>query len=197
MTIRAWMPAARGMPLPTLCGGLALAAAPAVVTLLRGGNDLSGSLVAATIIGGPIVALAVEDPASETISASPTSLARRRLLRLSAIVLALAVVWAGVVVGAGIATSVTRHVLAQRAAEGAAVAGLAAAASGLAHRRGVASSGQIGAVAGALSVLVISSLAFRFHQLPSFMGGEAHARWWVVAAGGWLVTAWTWRDPAY
>ena len=77
-----------------------------------------------------------------------------------------------------------------------AVAGLAAGASGLAHRQGVASSGAIGAVGGALSVLVISSLAYRFQQLPSLMGGEAHGRWGLIALVGWAVTAWTWRDPA-
>jgi len=184
------------MSVATLSGTLALAAAPTVITLLRGGDDLSGALVAATLIGAPIVALAVEDSAAETLSASPTSLARRRSLRLSAITLALAIVWAGIVLAAWSAAAVTGDDLALRAAEAAAVAGLAAGASGLAHRQGVASSGAIGAVGGALSVLVISSLAYRFEQLPSLMGGEAHGRWWLIALVGWAVTAWTWRDPA-
>lgn len=196
MTARAWLPAARGMPLPLVGAALALASAPMLIALLRGKTDVSGALVAATIVGASSVALVVEDPAGETISAVPTSLARRRMLRLSAMALALAVTWAGLMVATVIEASVTGHDLAQRAAEGAAVAGLAAAASGLAHRQGLASSGQIGAVTGGLSVLVISSLAFRFHQLPSLMSEEVHGRWWLVAASGWLVTAWTWRDPA-
>lgn len=194
--MRAWVPAARGMPLPLVGAALALASTPMLIALLRGNHDVSGPLVAATIIGASIVALAVEDPAGETISACPTSLARRRTLRLSAILLALAALWAALVIAAPIGGSVPGHDLARRAAEGAAVAGLAAGASGLAHRNGVASSGPMGAVAGALSALVISSLAFRFDQLPSIMSDEAHGRWWLIALAGWAVTAWTWRDPA-
>lgn len=196
MTARAWVPTARGVPLPLLGAAAALASAPMLIALPRGNDDVSGALVAATIVGASIVALVVEDPAGETISASPTSLARRRMLRLSAILLSLTVTWTGLIVATVIGASVTGHDLAQRAAEGAAVAGLAAGASGLAHRRGVGSSGQIGAVAGALSVLVISSLAFRFDQLPSLMGDVHHDRWWFIALGGGIVTAWTWRDPA-
>jgi hypothetical protein len=184
------------MPLPLVGAALALASTPMLIVLLRGNDDASGALVAATIVGASIVALAVEDPAGETISAVPTSLARRRMLRLSAILLALAVTWAGLMVAAVIEASVTSYDLVQRATEGAAVAGLAAAAGGLAHRQGVASSGQIGAVAGALTVLVIAALAYRFRALPTLVGEQHHLRWWGIAVGGWLITAWTWRDPA-
>lgn len=197
MTGRAWGPAVRGMPLPLLGAALALAATPTLIVLLRGHDDISGALVAATIIGASTVALVVEDPAGETISASPTSLARRRMLRLSAVALALVSTWGFLVGAAQVGASVSAHDLALRAAEGAAVAGLATAAGGLAHRRDTAGSGRIGAVASSLSVLVISSLAVRFTQLPSLMGEEAHGRWWLVAAAGWTVGAWTWRDPAH
>lgn len=197
MTGRAWVPAARGMPLPLVGAALALASTPMLIVLLRGNDDASGALVAATIIGAAIVALTVEDPAGETLSASPTSLARRRMLRLSALALALAVTWGGVVVAAEIAGGVTGHDLAQRAAEAAAVAGLAVAMSGLAHRRGAASSGEIGAVAAALSMLVITSLAYRFEQLPGLLNETHHGRWWLIAAAGGAVGAWTWRDPAH
>lgn len=196
MTRRAWLPAARGLPLPTIGAVLTLAAVPAAFTLGKGDHDLSGALVAAAIIGATALALAVEDPAGETLSASPTSLARRRALRLSAILLGLVITWTVLVAAASIVGPLTGDDLARRAAEAAAVSGLAAAAAGLSHRSGVASAGPVGAVAGALSTLVISSLAFRFHQLPSLMGEEHHARWWLVATVAWSVAAWTWRDPA-
>jgi len=184
------------MPLPLVGGALALASTPMLIVLLRGNDDVSGALLAATIIGAAIVALTVEDPAGETLSASPTSLARRRVLRLSALALALAVTWGCVLMAAEVAGRFTGHELAQRAAEGAAVAGLAAATSGLAHRRGVTGSAEIGAVAGALGVLVITSLAHRFQQLPALLSEPHHGRWWLVALVGWVVAAWTWRDPA-
>lgn len=176
---------------------LALAAAPAVFTLGKGDRDLSGSLVAAAIIGAAAVAFAVEDPAGETLAASPTPLARRRALRLSAILLGLAITWSVLVAAAAIRGPLTGQDLALRAAEAAAVAGLAAAAAGLAHHSGVATAGSVGAGAGALTALVITSLAYRVHQLPALMTEAHHGRWWVVAAAAWAVTAWTWRDPAH
>lgn len=197
MTLRAWAPATRGMPLPTIGAVLALAVAATVIVLLDGGRDLSGALVAAAIIGASAVAFAVEDPAGETLSASPTSLARRRSLRLSAIALALALTWMVVVAIAAGRGPLTGDELALRAAEIAAVSGLAAAASGIGHRRGVASAGPVGAVAGALCMLMISSLAFRFHQLPALTGVDHHERWWLVGLAGWAAAAWTWRDPVH
>ncbi len=194
--MRAWGPAARGLPLPTIGAVLALAAAPAVFTLGKGGHDLSGSFVAAAIIGAAAVAFAVEDPAGETLSASPTSLARRRALRLSAILLGLAITWMVLVAAAAIRGPLTGHDLAQRAAEAAAVSGLASAAAGLAHRQSVATAGSVGAGTGALTALVITSFAYRFHQLPALMTEAHHGRWWLVALTAWTVTAWTWRDPA-
>lgn len=196
MTLRAWAPATRGLPLPTIGAVLALTATPPVFVLLKGDHDLSGALVAAAIIGAAAVAFSVEDPAGETLSASPTSLARRRSLRLSAILLALAVTWAVLVAIAAIRGPLTGDDLAQRAAEIAAVSGLAAAAGGVAQRQSVAGAGPVGAVAGALGVLVVSSLAFRFHQLPMLTIIEHHGRWWLVGLAGWAVAAWTWRDPA-
>lgn len=195
-TLRAWVPCTRGLPLPTIAAALGMAAVPAAFVLLKGDRDLSGSVVAAVVIGAPAVAFAVEDSAGETLSASPTSLARRRSLRLSALGLALALLWTVLVVTAMILGPFAADDLAHRAAEAMALSGLAAAAGGIAHRQGVASPGSIGAVAGALCALMISSLSYRFHQLPSLMDGPHHGRWWVIAIVGWALAAWTWRDPA-
>lgn len=195
-TLRAWAPATRGMPLPTLNAVLVLAAIPAVSTAPQGGRDLTGALVAASVISSTTVAFAVEDPAGETLSGSPTSLARRRGLRLSAIVLAVAVVWLALVALAGSREPTSANNLAQRAAEVAAVSGLAAAAAGLLHSHDVAGAGPIGATAGALTSLLISSLAYRFHDLPALMSATHHGRWWVIGLAGWAIAAWTWRDPA-
>lgn len=196
VTLRAWIPAARGLPLPTIGAVLALAAVPTMGVLVEGGRDLTGALVAAAIIGGASAAFLVEDPAGETLSASPTSLARRRVLRLGAIAVGLAVTYAVLVTIAAIHGPLTGDELARRAAEVAAVSGLAAAAGGLSHRHGVAGAGPIGGVAGALAVLMIASFAVRYHQLPPLPDGGRHGRWWLVALVGWTAAAWSSRDPS-
>jgi hypothetical protein len=196
MTLRAWVPAARGLPVRTIGAALLLAAVPTMAVALRGDRDLSGAMAAAAVIGGATAAFFVEDPAGETLSASPTSLARRRALRLSAIALGLAVMLGALVVIATLGASVPGQDLARRAAEVAAVSGLAAAVGGVAHRNAVAAAGPTGAVAGALGVLLISSFAYRYHQLPSVRVVEHHGRWWLVALVGWAAAAWSSRDPA-
>lgn len=197
MTLRAWVPALRGLPLPTIAGLLAMALAPTAITLSRGGDDLSGALVAAAVISATSVAFTVDDPAGETLSASPTSLARRRALRLSAIVLALGLTWAALVAVTATLGPIVSDDLLGRAAEAAAVSGVAVATAGLAHRRGIESPSLIGGVAGGLSSLLITSLALRLHELPALMSTEHHGRWWLVALAGWVVGAWTWRDPTH
>jgi len=184
------------MPLATVGAALALAAAPTVIVLLRGGNDLSGALAAATIIGAPIAALVVEDPAGETISASPTSLARRRLLRGSAILLAVAGCWAALIALGALVGEVTGAALAERAAEAAAVGGIATAAAGVAWRRGALGAAQGGGLVGPLSVLLVSALAQRFSGLPAVASPAHHDRWWALAGVAWAVALWSSRDPA-
>ncbi len=196
MTLQAWAPAARGLPLRTIGAALALAVVPTIVVLVKGGSDLSGALVAAVVIGAPCVAFFVEDPAGETLAASPTSLVRRRVLRLGAIAVGLAVTFAVLVAVALAHGPLAGEVLARRAAEVGAVSGLAASVGGLSHRQGVAGAGPLGAVAGAVSALLIASFAVRYDELPPLLDGEHHARWWLVALVGWAAAAWSSRDPS-
>jgi len=196
MTARAWPGASRGLPWPTLAAVLCLAAAPTAIVLLDGGRDHRGALVAAALVGAAAAAFSVEDAAGETLSASPTSLARRRALRLSAITAAAVCTWAALVTLTLAFGSVSAAELGQRVAEVAAVSGVAGAIAGLAHRRGLPGAAPGGATLGALSVLVTSALAQRFHELPALMAADRHERWWLVAATAWAAVAWTWRDPA-
>lgn len=196
MTARAWPGAARGLPWPTLAAGLGLASTPTVLVLVDGGKDYRGALVAAALLGGGAAAFSVEDPAGETLSASPTSLARRRALRLGAITGAAAATWALLVAVAAAFGSVSGPELGRRFTEIAAVTGVAGAIAGLAHRRGLPGAAPGGAALGALGVLVTSALAQRFHQLPAVATVDRHERWWFVALIAWAVVAWTWRDPA-
>ena len=193
---RAWWPSTRGLPLGTLTAVAGLAAAPTMYRLVRGDTSLGGALVAAAVFLGTTSAFVVDDPAEETLAASPTSLARRRLLRLGAIFLGVAVVALVLVTIASAVGDVSFDELGRRAAELAAVSGLAAAAAASAHRRSVPTPAHGGAVVGLVGVALISALAYRFHRLPALTDSPVHERWWWLAAAGWALAAWSWRDPA-
>lgn len=192
----AWRPATRALPLPMLGAAGLLAALPPLVVAARGGQDFTGALVASFLIAGGVFAFAVDDPAAETLSASPTTLARRHALRLAALVVgAAATLTALWLLGAGLG-ALPASELSQRAAEIAATAGVALAIAGTAQREGTAQAVHLGAVAGPVGVLVMSAFAYRFQQLPAIITPLHHDRWWWVAAGAWAVVAWSWRDPA-
>lgn len=193
---RAWAPTVRALPLPTLGAVLALAATPSAIVLAQGGRDLSNGLVAAALLGAAVTALVVDDPAGETLAASPTSLARRRLLRGSALLLAVAACWAALIALGALVGEVTGAALAERAAEAAAVSGIAVAAAGAAWRRGAPAAVQSGGLAGPLSVLLVSALAQRFSGLPAVASPVHHDRWWALAGVAWAVALWSSRDPA-
>ena len=194
---RAWRPCTRGLPLPTLAAIAGLAALPSVMVLLRDGHSYDGALVAASLAFGASTAFAVEDPAEETLSARPTALAHRRLLRLAAIVLGVAVTSIVLLMVAMAASpnGLAGETVARRAGELAAASGLAGAVAGLAQRRGAPWSAHGGAAGGLLAVLLISSFAYRYTDLPALLDSPHHVRWWLVGLAGWLVVCWTWRDP--
>jgi hypothetical protein len=193
---QAWWPSTRALADRTVAGGLALAALPTCIVVARGGTSFDGALVIAALAVGALLAFSVEDPAEETLAASPTTLARRRLVRLSALVLGGGLVAAIVLtVAAGQGGGVRSGDLGRRAAELAAVSGLAIAVAAAARRRGVPGAVHGGAAVAVLAVLLISSLAYRIQSLPTLLDDPEHERWLVVAAVGWLATAWSWRDP--
>ena len=181
--------------MPTVAAVLAMAAIPAATLVVQGADDFSGALIAAILLSGATAGYLVEDPAGDTLSASPTSLARRRLLRLATIALGVTVTLLLVVVAATSQVPIGPLRLADRAAELLAVTGVAAGTAGLVQRSGGAAAAPTGAVAGPLSALLISSLAVRFHGLPAIASAANHDRWWIVALVGWTTAAWVSRDP--
>ncbi len=197
MLVLGWLPCVRGMQVRTLAAVAGLALAPSLFVLARGGRDYESPLLVAAMVLGAWAAFAVEDEAEETLSGSPTGLARRRLLRLTA--LAGATLLFGAALLAVVALEghgPTAAEAGRRALELAAVGGLSAAAAGVAHRMGWPAAAHGGAIVGAITVLLISALSTRLHQLPSLSGSVQHERWWWAVAAGWGLTAWTWRDPA-
>jgi hypothetical protein len=193
---QAWWPSTRALVDRTVAGGLALAALPTGIVVARGGTGFDGPLVISALALGALLAFSVEDPAEETLAASPTTLARRRLVRLSALTFGGGVVAAIVlVVASAQGGDVRSGDLGRRGTELLAVSGLAIAAAATARRRAVPGAVHGGAAVAVLAVLLISALAYRIRGLPALLDDPEHERWLWVAAVGWLATAWSWRDP--
>ena len=191
----AWRPASRALPVLTISAAIVLATVPSIVARLTGSDDLTGAVTAAAVLGGAAVGFFVEDPAGDTLAASPTPLGRRRCLRLAAISAGVVGMTSLVLALAATAQPVAELRLTDRLAELVAGAALAAAIAGVGHRRGIASAGPTGAVGGAMLLLVISSLAYRIRGLPTVAGLEHHDRWWLIALAGAAVATWSSRDP--
>lgn len=192
----AWRPAVRGMDARTAAAAVGLALAPTLLALLRGSDDFGASLLVAVVVLGAAAAVAVEDPAEETLAASPTGVVWRRLVRMSAIAVATALVIGTVVAVSLGADGITAAEVARRAVELAAVAGVSAGLAAWAARAGLQGAAHGGAVGGALAVLLIAAFAQRYRWLPSLGTAPHHERWWLVAAAGWAAAAWASREPA-
>jgi hypothetical protein len=184
---------ARGLPVAVVGGVLALAIAPATISLLTGKEELSGAVLAAVVIGAAVVAFAADDAAGPTLAAVPVSLARRRGMRLACLAAALAVTWCLVLAAVTWRDPAAAGPLLDRLAEGAAVAGVALAAAGFADRQDL----PVGpaALAGPVGALMVTAFAYRYPQLPAIGGQGQAAKWAWVAAAGWLAAAWESRDP--
>jgi hypothetical protein len=172
-----------------------LAALPAVVTIVHGGQDLRGATVAAALLSGAAYGFAVDDPAAATLAASPSPVRNRLALRVLAVTITVAAAWLVIAVCAWL-TSAPLGPLGPRAAEGAAAAGLAITAARWGPRS-APPDGLRGAIVAIVVPLAITVVA-RSHQLllPT-LGRPDHATgWWAMAAITWLGAWWATRDPA-
>lgn len=186
---------ARTVPRPV--GVLALlCAVPAIVVAAGGRNGFGGALVAASLLAGAGAGYAADDPAAATLGASPTPLLVRRAARASLVIVPLMLGWGGALVVAARYGQGAVDVRSTVAELGATAAVSAAIASRASTSAGV--SAGFGAGLGALLAMVtLSSLGYRWHDLPVLGGGGAtHDRWWWIAAAGVVVAAWSSRDPA-
>ena len=172
-----------------------LASVPVLLTLALQGDDLFAPLVLLALAAGASLGWAVDDPAAELLASMPVATPVRLVFRVGAAAAAAttgtAVVLAAVAVGPGLPPGVG-----DRLPEGAA-AGAAALAFGLVvARRGERAAGAGAVTVGVFGTALIAGLSSKLHQLPSFLPGPHHPRWWLVAAAASLVAIHAGRDPA-
>ncbi len=187
-------PTARVAHLGSAALTVALAAVPVIVTLARS-EDVSVPLILAGLCSGAALAWAVDDRAADLMGSLPVSSPVRTTLRVG-LVACLAIVGAAVIaiavaVGPGLPPD-----FGDRLAETAAAAAVSLGVSLVAARRGERGTGPVGVTAGVLAVGLVAALSVRWPTvLPALAPGSTHARWWVVAAGGFAVAAYAGRDP--
>lgn len=174
---------------------IALAMAPAIVTVARGGTDVSTALIVASLVAGAVLGWAAEDPAADLLAPMPVSSPMRAALRMAwvAAVAAIGVAAGGLIVALGPGLPVDRG---DRLPEAMAAAALSLAIGFVLARRGERGAGAAAVTAGVLGTAFVAALAFRWPTvLPSFMAGPLHDRWWIIAASAAVVAARASRDP--
>jgi putative flippase GtrA len=174
-----------------LLGGI-----PALVTVIRGGDDASVGVTILVLVAAVSVAFGVDDPAANLLSSKPFDAAARRLLRFLIVAFAAAAVTTSIMVfvaaGPGLPDDLPALI-----APSAAAACSASFAALIAFEREDRGSGATGLIIGLLTVAVTTGLAVRWPRIfPTIADGPIHERWWVLAGVGAAGVWRTGRDPA-
>ncbi|HEX4979718.1 MAG TPA: hypothetical protein VFV35_06615 [Acidimicrobiales bacterium] len=173
-----------------------LGAIPALVAAGRGDAVGPPAAVALFLAAGAAGGWAVDDPAAELFAplpiGSPVRLAVRILTVAGVVAGTAAVLLILMAFGPGLPAD-----LGGRGTEAAAAGALALAVGLVAVRRGERAVSPLAVTAGALGIVVIGGLAFRWPSVfPSLGASPVHGRWWFVAAGALLVAVRSGRDPS-
>jgi len=172
-----------------------LAAIPALVTLLWRGEGLFAPLVLAGLVSGAALGWAVDDPAAELLASTPAGTPLRTGIRVGAVALVAAAGFGGLLAAVAIGPGLPPQV-GDRWPEAAAAAATALVVGLIAARRGERAAGAAAVMAGVLGPAMVAGLSFKLRQLPSFLAGPHHDRWWLLALAGLVVALHAGRDPA-
>jgi hypothetical protein len=161
-------------------------------------RDAAAPLQAVSILLASAAGFALDDPAAEILAASPTSLRRRRMVRLALMGPPILLVWLALVAAQGPVSWAEGWVI---AAMFAGLVGLSLAIAGVVSRRSPTGRGGIAVAPGLFILLIVSTLVpTRWRPLPmgDVPGGwtPLYLRWSTAAVIGLLVFLWSSRDPA-
>ena len=180
---------------PTIIGGLI--AVGAIVARMSTGHDLAEIYALALVASTAGLGFALDDPAAETVGASPTPLARRRIHRVAIVGSITAATWlviAGVVSTSDRQRFPTYDVI----IEVAALAAIGLVTSAMVQRRTQAPGGPTAALIVLVGPVFLSGVAFRdVRVFPSLVPGqELRDRWIWLALACAAVLVLASRDPA-
>ena len=181
--------------LPTLLGGIV--AVCAIAVQINSGRALSEIYALALVTSTAGLGFSIDDPAAETVAASPTTLARRRLHSVAIAGTIALTTW--IAIAAVVATSdVQNFPTYDIVIELAALAALGLATSALVQRRTAAPGGPTAALVVLVGPLFMAAVVFRdVNVFPSLVPGQdLRERWIWVAAIAVATLVHTSRDPA-
>ena len=162
---------------PTLVGGLVGLAA--IITQISRGRSLTETYALALVTSTAGLGVALDDPAAETVAASPMSLARRRAIRVLIAVTITIGVW--FLIAAVVAASSAHHFpTADIVIEIAALSAIGLAAGAAVQRRTDSPGGPTAALVVLVGPAFMSAVAFRdVRVFPSLVPGQPLRERWV------------------
>ena len=180
---------------PTVIGGLIAVAT--IIVCMGTGRDVSEIYALAFIASTAGLGFALDDPAAETVGASPTPLARRRMRRIAIAGAITVATW--LLIAAMVATSDTqRFPTYDVIIEVTALAAIGLATSAAVQRRTQAAGGPTAALVVLVGPAFLYGVVFRDARVfPSLVPGQDLRERWIwlgFAASVWLSA--TSRDPA-
>ena len=180
---------------PTIIGGLI--AVGTIIARMITGHDLAEIYALAFVTSTAGLGFALDDPAAETVAASPTPLARRRIHRVSIAGTITVTTW--LVIAGAVATSDTKRFPTYDVIiEVAALAAIGLATSSAVQRRTQAAGGPTAALVVLVGPAFLYGVVFRdVRVFPSLVPGQDLRQRWIwlgLVAAAVLVLAS--RDPA-
>ncbi len=180
---------------PTLLGGIVGLAA--IITQVSTGRSLTEVYALALVTSTAGIGFALDDPAAEIVAASPTSLVRRRIIRVLIAVTIVIIAW--FLIAAVVATSSTnRFPTSDIVIEIAALAAIGLATAASVQRRTDSPGGPTAALVVLVGPAFMSGIAFRdVRVFPSLVPGQPlRERWVWLTAIALIALINASRDPA-
>jgi len=191
-------PLLRALLRSPVAGTAVAVAAPAVITVVRGGRDLALAATFMLVAGSAALSLGLDEPTGPTLDACPVTRNSRHLARTALVGLAIAIAGAAVAVLAGL-TGAHLGSIRSRLPESVAAAmislSVAAARSRSDKTPGLAAA--LGTVLAMVTVTGLSAVSPRLHRLPQIANPHHASRWWAIAAAAAACLWWSARDPAH
>lgn len=193
---RTWALHVRSTPtVPTIVGGLL--ANLAIIARVGNGHDLAEIYALAFVASTAGLGFALDDPAAETVAASPTSLAHRRIRRVGITGTITVIAWLMIAVVVALSDN-QRFPTYDVIIEVAALAAISLATSAFVQQRTQAPGGPTAALVVLVGPAFLNGVVFRDVQLfPSLVPGQnLRERWIWLALAAVVLLVNVSRDPA-
>ena len=182
--------------LPAVAATAAVAMVPVLVSVVRGGDDLSVPVSILVLGVGASLAWAAEDPAADLLASLPVTARARWAVRVAGAAAIAAAIFCLAMVVLAVGPGMPSE-LVDRVPEATAAASIGLGVAALAVGGGERVVGALGVIGGFFVPLTVVAMAIRWpDRFPALEPGPTHTRWWILTLVGVAVIARAGRDPA-